>query len=179
MSWDLTRPSPVRRHVGLRLRTRGTRGCMQIAPGTLRRMVELRDQCLLRIVGPDDVDVAYAVLAHLAAIARDVAQADEVAVSFVSEVIASPVGPNGADGRQGIPSKRAGTGLGGPCRSGRAVGLAIGDDRGPAAWAAPRLTCLRPTRRPGHDSPTSRSLGHVLAPTATERMARSRGWVAC
>lgn len=63
-----------------------------IARGTLRRMREVRDQCVLRLRVADDTDAAFAALARLASIAFEVAGGARTP-NFVSEVMATPHGP--------------------------------------------------------------------------------------
>jgi hypothetical protein len=63
---------------------------LDVARGTLQRVYELRDQCLLRIVDTADPDVARAVLARLERISAEVAGHP---VNLVTEVIETPQGP--------------------------------------------------------------------------------------
>lgn len=60
--------------------------------GTLRRMVELRDQCVLRIRGAAEPEVAYAVLNRLPEIGSEARRGDD-SINFVSEVMRTPEGP--------------------------------------------------------------------------------------
>jgi hypothetical protein len=65
---------------------------MEVGHRTLRRMVDLRDQCILRIVGADDPEAAFAVMGRLSEVAFAVGRG-EYGVNFVSEVMRTPDGP--------------------------------------------------------------------------------------
>jgi hypothetical protein len=65
---------------------------MKVGRGTLGRMVELRDQCVLRIRGAGEPEVAYAVLARLPEVASEVGRGG-YGINFLSEVMRTPDGP--------------------------------------------------------------------------------------
>lgn len=65
---------------------------IRVAPGTLRRMQDLRDQCLLRIAEAAEPEAARATLARLDDIAVQGASEGH-GVTFVSEVMDTPDGP--------------------------------------------------------------------------------------